>query len=167
MYKYFIFVGLAILAACGGSKNSSEAVANENKTETTLSYYGDTITQDGALSTEEFLVQIDGKDSINVKLKATISEVCQKKGCWMVLDLGNGETMRVRFKDYEFFVPKDAGGLDVIIEGQAKRSITTVQMLKHYAEDAGEPQEVIDAITEDELSYNFEAIGVILKGYGK
>ena len=41
--------------------------------------------------------------------------------------------------------------------------ITSVEELKHYAEDAGETQEVIDAITEPEISLAFEAKGVIIK----
>lgn len=166
MYKYLTLIGLALLTACGESENASNA-EGENAPEVTLSYYGDTITEDGALTAVEFLTQFEGKDSMDVKLKATITEVCQKKGCWMVLDLGEDKSMRVRFKDYGFFMPKDADSLEVVIEGQAKMSVTTVAMLKHYAKDAGDSQEVIDAITEDELNYNFEAFGVILKGYEK
>ena len=39
----------------------------------------------------------------------------------------------------------------------------SVEMLKHYAEDAGEPEDVIEAITEPEISIGFEAFGVIIK----
>ena len=38
-----------------------------------------------------------------------------------------------------------------------------MDMLKHYAEDEGKSQEEIDAISEPEFAYTFEAIGVIIK----
>ena len=38
----------------------------------------------------------------------------------------------------------------------------TIDMLKHYAEDAGDSQEEIDTIIEDEYNYAFEATGVLV-----
>ena len=55
------------------------------------------------------------------------------------------------------------GGRDVIMAGRAFYDTTTVDMLQHFAEDAGKPQEEIDAITEPELALSFEATGVIIK----
>jgi len=81
----------------------------------------------------------------------------------MVLNLGEGNDMRVTFKDYGFFVPKDAAGKTAIVQGVATMDTTDVATLQHYAEDAGESQEVIDAITEPEFNYAFEAVGVIIK----
>lgn len=136
----------------------------ETATQTNLNeYFGDTINPEGAISTNEFLSKIKEVDSLEVKLEAKITEVCQKKGCWMDLDLENGKTMTVRFKDYGFFVPKDADGRVAIVEGWAKKDTTTVELLRHYAEDAGKSKEEVEAITEPEIGYSFEAHGVIIK----
>ena len=54
----------------------------------------------------------------------------------MTLDMGNEKDLMVRFKDYGFFMPLDAKG-DVIINGFATISETSVDELRHYAEDAG------------------------------
>jgi len=124
--------------------------------------FGDKIKAKGALSTTEFLKQIEGKDSLNAKLNVTINEACQKKGCWMNVDLGEGKDMMVRFKDYGFFVPKDSGGNKGIIEGIAFREVVSVEMLRHYAEDAGKSEEEINKITEPETRLSFEANGVII-----
>ena len=43
-------------------------------------------------------------------IKGVVKEVCQEKGCWMTMTLDNGDEMRVTFKDYKIFVPKDLGG---------------------------------------------------------
>lgn len=125
-------------------------------------YYGEKIKANGAISTSEFVKLIEGKDSLAVKMKVKINEACKKKGCWMNVELGNGQSMMVRFKDYGFFVPKDADGSDAIIEGQAFREEVSVDMLRHYAEDAGKSKDEIAAITKSEINLSFEAVGVII-----
>jgi len=125
-------------------------------------YYGEKIKANGAISTSEFVKLIEGKDSLAVKMKVKINEACKKKGCWMNVDLGNGQSMMVRFKDYGFFVPKDADGSDAIIEGQAFREEVSLDMLRHYAEDAGKSKDEIAAITKSEINLSFEAVGVII-----
>ena len=81
----------------------------------------------------------------------------------MYVDLGKETEMLVRFKDYGFFVPMDATGDTVIIEGLAKVDTLSVEWLKHLKEDANAPQEEIDAITEPKITYSIaEATGVII-----
>lgn len=109
------------------------------------------------------IAMMNEKDSAEVKVSSTIVDVCQKKGCWMDLALPNDDYMTVKFKDYEFFVPKDAEGKTAIIEGIVRKEVETVEWLKHKAEDAGQSQEEIDAITEPKTSFTFEASGVIIK----
>lgn len=102
-------------------------------------------------------------DTLDVVFASKIINVCQKKGCWMTLDLGNDEDNFIKFKDYAFFVPLNAADSETIIKGKAYRHVETVEALKHYAEDAGESQEDIDAITEPEVTYYFMADGVFIK----
>ena len=100
-------------------------------------------------------------DTLFAKVQGRIKEVCSKKGCWMTLDLGGEKDLMVRFKDYGFFMPLDAKG-EVIINGYATISETSVEELRHYAEDAGASEQEIEAIVEPELTYSFEADGVLL-----
>ncbi|MDB4289659.1 DUF4920 domain-containing protein [Flavobacteriaceae bacterium] len=100
-------------------------------------------------------------DTLFTKVQGTIKEVCTKKGCWMTLDLGDENDLMVRFKNYGFFMPLDAKG-DVIINGFATISETSDADLKHYAEDAGASELEIEAIVAPELTYSFEADGVLL-----
>jgi len=75
----------------------------------------------------------------------------------------NGVSTRVTFKDYGFFVPKDsAAGKEVVFSGVARRKITDVATLRHYAEDAGKTQEEIDAIMEPKEEIEFVANGVVI-----
>ncbi len=154
-------IGVALLSACGEPKKDVKtdvAVAD-----TTLKYFGDTITLDGAVPADQLMSKINGKDSLKIKLTGKVEEVCQKKGCWMTMNIGGDKTMQIRFKDYGFFVPKNAPGKVATIEGVVFTDTTSVAQLKHYAEDGGKSKEEIAKITKPEVSLSFEAHGVIIK----
>ena len=101
-------------------------------------------------------------DSINSKMIAKVTNVCQAKGCWMTLNLDDESEVMVKFKDYAFFVPKDIKGKDVIINGKAYVKEVSVEELQHYAKDAGKTEKEIAKITEAKRTYSFEADGVLL-----
>jgi hypothetical protein len=111
----------------------------------------------------ELVAELESKDEFSGKVVGEIKEVCSKKGCWMTIDLPNGQSMRVTFKDYGFFVPLNSSGYPVVIEGIATKKVTDVETLRHYAEDAGKSKEEIEKITESKNEYAFEAVGVIIK----
>lgn len=126
--------------------------------------FGDTtMTLDNAISGKELLAQLASNDSVQMKVEAEIVEICQKKGCWMDIKLSEGQNVTVRFKDYGFFVPMDAGGKTAIIEGIAQRKIESVEWLQHKAEDAGKSPEEIAAITSPDTTFSITASGVIIK----
>ena len=122
--------------------------------------YGEELTDAKAIKATNLGKTMDGKEAMKMKLKGEIAEVCQMKGCWMTVATGDGQTIRVTFKDYGFFVPKDAAGKKTVIEGEVKMETVDVATLKHYAEDAGKSKEEIAAITEPETKLTFVASGV-------
>jgi len=127
--------------------------------------FGDSISDEAALSSEEMMkkfANLKEGDTIDVKFKSKINEVCQKKGCWMSVDLGNENETFVKFKDYGFFVPLNAQDKEVIVNGKAFISVESVADLKHYAKDAGKSQAAIDSIIEPEVTYSFMANGVLI-----
>jgi|TARA_R110000782_G_scaffold259894_1_gene350871 hypothetical protein len=164
MSKKLIFIlSTVVLVACQENNKEQEKEVVSEEIEVTITKHGKDITEEGAITAAEFLAQFEGKDSLYTKLIAPINEVCAKKGCWMTINLGEDKDMRVTFKDYDFFVPKDAAGRFAIVQGFAKIDTTSVATLKHYLEDAEASQEEIDAVTEPEINYSFEAEGVIIK----
>ena len=96
------------------------------------------------------------------KIKAKILEVCPNKGCWLKLELPDGNQAMVKMKDYGFFVPLAAKGKTVVIEGQVSMKTTSVKELKHYAEDAKKSQAEIDAITQPKREVNLLAKGIVV-----
>ena len=157
MKKSLLFAGAAalLLASC---QPSGDAADNRS-----FAYFGDTIETAGALSPEALLEQLKTSDSIAATVEAPIDGVCQAKGCWMDLNMGNGQTMTVRFKDYAFFVPMDATGKKAVVSGYVKVDTLSVDWLKHKASDAGKSQAHIDSITEPRVEYSFLANGVAIE----
>jgi hypothetical protein len=156
---------LAVIAlAFTSCKNNGQDTKEEK-----VSYakFGDSITAEGAITGAELLEKYktlkDSTDTLNVKVISKIKEVCQKKGCWMNLELSGKEVAFVKFKDYGFFVPKNASGSEVIANGKAFVNIISIDELKHYAKDEGKSQASIDSITKPEITYSFLADGVLIK----
>ncbi|MFV0304275.1 MAG: DUF4920 domain-containing protein [Moheibacter sp.] len=132
--------------------------------------FGDEISADGLISTNEMMEkynQMAVGDSLEITFQGKVNSICQTKGCWMKVDLGELETESfVKFKDYSFFVPMDADGADAIVKGIAYKEETSVEELQHYAKDAGKSEEEITAITTPKVEYTFMADGVLLKKKG-
>lgn len=124
-------------------------------------HFGETITEDNAMAFTDFYAQMKNQSEMEVKVRGTVNEVCQAKGCWMTLTDENKELF-VKFKDYGFFMPKDISGREVVIEGKAFREVVSVDELKHMAMDAGKSDEEIAKITEPKEELRFMAHGVIL-----
>lgn len=115
---------------------------------------------------DELLTKLEKTEGFeDIQVEGKVSAVCQKKGCWMTLvsDDTSKEEMVVKFKDYAFFMPLDLAGKTVILQGNAYKETTSVDELRHYAEDAGQSEEEIAKITEPKVELKFEAAGVIIK----
>ncbi len=163
-----LFAVAAMFAACENPQGSESTEGTATDSTATvddgLNFYGDSITTEGAIEVNQLAEIVKENGSFEGKVTTTIYETCKVKGCWMKVALDSAEDMRVTFKDYGFFVPKEGvDGKEVIMEGVAYLDTTSVEMLRHYAEDAGKTPEEIETITEPEYALAFEATGVIIK----
>ena len=156
----FIFIICVGMFSCKNA-NTETAEAKEDGI-----HFGETIDTTGAISFESLLSQMASADSIETKVNGTVSAVCQTKGCWMDLVSAQDTTkteMFVQFKDYGFFMPKDLAGKNVTLQGKAYREVTSVDDLKHFAEDEGLSAEEIAKITEPKTELKFMASGVVIR----
>lgn len=124
--------------------------------------YGTKTTAKGAVEVTILEEKLATTKKFVGKVKGTITEVCEKKGCWMKLAQADGEGIMVRFKDYKFFMPQNIVGKEVVLDGFAIITTTSVEELRHYAEDAGKSKEEIAKITEPKEEIEFEAKGVLV-----
>jgi len=169
--KYIIFIfafSLSLFSCKENKEQTEEVVAVVEETEEVTSKYqsfGAEISDADVVGFDVMMAKYEKMkpgDTTNIKFTAKVNSVCQKMGCWMRLDIGGEAESLVKFKDYGFFVPKDIAGDEVIVQGKAFVEETSVEDLKHFAEDGGKTKEEIDAITEPALTFSFISEGVLL-----
>ncbi|MBT3180204.1 MAG: DUF4920 domain-containing protein [Candidatus Marinimicrobia bacterium] len=147
----YAIISLLLLISCGG--NSYDAFGEKISSDISHSYLS-------VLSE----IQLNSESGKGISLNGEIVETCSKKGCWMKVKMDGGDTLLVRFKDYSYFVPKTSQeNKEVIFKGNAFMDTLTVDVLRHYAEDAGKSQDEINKIKEPIFSLNFIADGVLIK----
>ena len=110
MKKLTYILGLSLLLwSCGAQNTESATEAEETNTEMTaeeaaeaemgedeimgkeingMMSYGAEITAEEAIPGTELLAALGEQDSITVKVESGINSCCQKKGCWMKMDIG-------------------------------------------------------------------------------
>jgi hypothetical protein len=148
----------------------AEKVKVSVKTEVTapkedFALFGEKFSADKAMSSADMLKKykmMKAGDTVVVKFRSKVNEVCKKKGCWMSMQLPGEKESFVRFKDYGFFVPKNADGSEAIVHGKAYLDVVSVAELQHYAKDGGKSEEEIAKIKEPKVTYAFQADGVLM-----
>ena len=156
-----ILAGLVLFASCGPQSEDSQKAEDEQATE---SYGPVEVNIDEAISVDEMLKAYEGKTGeMEFTFEGKLTEVCSKAGCWVNIDKGNGETFMVRFKDH-FTIPTETDiNRIAYLHGVAFWDTVSMDMLQHFAEDAGKSEEEIAAITEPKFELGFIADGITLK----
>lgn len=164
MKSIFLVASFALtMMACQNSGEGSATKTENTQAAAAVQTFGEKITEEGAVGVDQLSTLLKDTNAVATKLTGTVTAACQTKGCWMTMKNPNGDDLRVTFKDYAFFVPKDCAGKTAIIDGIARIEITSVADLKEFAKDDKKTQADIDAITEPLKEVVFEAKGVILK----
>jgi len=147
-------------AMAGKSGYPADSVGKDGR-----SFHGNRIDEQDALPVAQLSsILANEGDMADIKVTGEVDAACQMKGCWMTMKLADGSDMRVRFKDYGFFVPKDCAGKNAVVQGKAFYDTTSVDMLRHYAVDGGMSEEEAEQkYTEPEVAIAFEATGVIIE----
>ena len=177
MNKKHLLIGLitaGFFASCSNPSATDETPANEVDTievvaeeeiEETVdanqtSFGPNKVDTTDALSTAELVAKFKGKTEMEATFKAEIHETCSKAGCWVNIQKEDGETFMVRFKDH-FTIPVDTEpGTVAYMSGKAVQDTVSVDMQRHFLEDANAPQEEIDAITKVKYAMTFVADGI-------
>ncbi|QSW90636.1 DUF4920 domain-containing protein [Flavobacterium endoglycinae] len=127
-------------------------------------FYGQDVSDDAidrAVSVNQLEDALKKSSKIeSVAVKGEVTDVCEKRGCWITVKSDDNSSFFVKMKDYAFFVPTALKGKNVVLEGKAERKITSVEELKHYAKDAKKTKSEIDAITKPKEEIRFMATGI-------
>ncbi len=166
MKRFNILAAILMLYIGGYGQNIQKGIENSDGSNKRDLTFGNAIVANDAISNRDMYAKYQAMavmDSFKVKFKATVTDVCQAKGCWMKLKLNDDSVAMVRFKDYGFFVPNDIAGKKVVVSGTAFVEEMSVADQKHFARDGGKSEIEIEKITEPKKTYGFEAVGVLLK----
>lgn len=157
--KFFFFLSVAMtLSVSATLAQPPQGVASPG------TIYGDSVTTQNVQNISVLPELLKAGQQSNVKVSAKVLDVCPKKGCWMKLQVNDSTTAFVKMKDYAFFVPLDIKGKTIIIEGTSFIKETSVQELRHYAEDAKKSAAEIEAITQPSREIRLTASGIRVSG---
>ena len=90
-----------------------------------------------AVSLKQAIANIDShSDGEMIKVQGQVTEVCQAKGCWMIIVDGDSYA-RITFEDYGFFVPMETSMQRSVVYGVLSEHTLSGEQAEHYAQDAG------------------------------
>ncbi|MEO7210295.1 MAG: DUF4920 domain-containing protein [Chitinophagaceae bacterium] len=116
------------------------------------------------MTVEQMTTAIQSKTDdkkMEVTVKGIVVDVCTREGCWLKIKSADG-SMMIKMKDHAFLVPLAINGQEIIIHGIAEQKTTSVEMLRHYAEDAGKSADEIKKITEPKTEISIDADGLVV-----
>lgn len=176
-----IFSAGILLFSCGEAKNVVAEVTEEVTEEMPVqemegyTHYGvEVVPTDAAISMSDFSTAFANGATANYTLKAPLTSICAKAGCFVIVSMPDSTEMRVMFKDH-FTIPTDTEiGTEAIFTGEARMDTTSIADLQHYIMDEMEGDDVSkekkaelkkrhDAITKPEIEPVFVATGILVK----
>ena len=145
---YFLVAVLSLVSLSFGAKDAG------------VQTFGKPLSIKKAVSLQEALQQPAKYQNQKVLLEGKISDVCQMKGCWMMLSDGD-RAIRIKFEGYSFFVPKDSRGKKVRAEGRLIQETLSEEMARHYAAEQSTKSDPSE-IKRPQRVVTFEAAGVAI-----
>jgi hypothetical protein len=140
-----VLAALATLAACASTRHDS---------------FGEPVARGETVQAAAVIRHPEAYDGRNVVVEGRVDEVCPQKGCWILMRDGD-QSLRVTFRNHEFFVPKDCAGRTARIQGEFRVVDLPVELARHFLEDAGQFEEA-QKITAPVRTMTLVASGVEL-----
>ena len=139
----------------------SPAMAGKGKT------YGEPLTGKDVTPISKLLADPEPYVGKTVRVKGLITEVCEKRGCWVTLASDEEfEELRIKAKDGVIVFPMQAKGKKATAEGVfTKIEMSMEQTLKykeHHAEEQGEEFDPA-SVTEPLVYYQVNVTGAVVR----
>ena len=163
----YLLLALA-LGACGSEQaDAPEAAATDALTP--YDVYGESFSDEGAVPVQAVVAEREAYLGRSVKIEGTVAEVCQMAGCWLTLQTGDGNNIRIlvaRKEDgnYAFTVPKDISGRRVVVQGMLAEETLLEGTQRHLAEDAGRAVDDETLTPTTELQVTAQGVLIEVRG---
>lgn len=148
----FLMVPAFLLTAMAAQ--ASELVSTPVITQSGSAVYGDAMPLGRPLAIGEAIADADGWRARPGKFEGRITQVCQNKGCWLVL--AEGDRYARVFSGHKFFLPKDTTG-NAVVHGTLSERTVSEAFAKHLAEDSGRNP---DDVVGEQIEYRIDAVSV-------
>jgi hypothetical protein len=158
--KHILIASLATIALISCQSANSEDEISQEEAQVYMNFGDSTFAVENALTAAALIQEFKSTgDTLYSTVAGEITKVCTVKGCWMATAIDSRENLFVDY-DYEFLLPTNSQGQNMVMTGFAYWDSTSVAELQHYAEDRGASEEEIAAITEPTGEVKFKATGV-------
>lgn len=129
--------------------------------------YGKGVTLKESTKISEIYTSPDRFAGKVVRVEGSITDVCSKRGCWMVIASDKEfQTLRFKVEDGVIVIPMEAKGKQAIVQGTlTKTEMTKEQAIergKHLAEETGKTFDP-KSITGPETVLTIQGTGAIIK----
>jgi len=114
--------------------------------------YGQPMPEGEAVPVSQAIADFDAHADRPQRFSGRITEVCQAKGCWMMLE-DDGKAARVMFGKHDFYIPKDTTGT-AVVHGVLTRKALTPEQVEHLSGDSGK------GIAAEPVEYRITADGI-------
>ena len=122
--------------------------------------FGASVSEDNAVTADVLAGDLKtAGQAKEIKVIGKVTEVCKAEGCWVRMETKTG-SMLIKMKDHAFLVPVALEGKTIVADGIATFKETSVEQLRHFAEDAGKTQTEIAKITEPKKEIVFQSLVV-------
>ncbi len=163
----FLILAL-VLGACGAEQADAPAAAAAEAV-SPYDVYGEAFSDEGAVPVQAIVAERDEYIGQVVKVEGTVAEVCQMAGCWLTLQTGDGNNVRILVArkesgDYAFTVPKDISGRRVVVQGTLAEETLLEGTQRHLAEDAGREVDEESLAPKTELQLTAQGVLIEVRG---
>lgn len=116
--------------------------------------YGVAFAEGPAVPVSAAIADFEAHSGQPQRFSGRITEVCQTKGCWLMLE-HDGQAARVMFGKHDFFIPMDTTGT-AVVHGVLERRELTPEQAEHFSSDSGA------GIPASSVEYRIVADGVLI-----
>lgn len=114
--------------------------------------YGEPLPAGDAVPVSTAIAGFDAHAGRPMRFSGRITEVCQAKGCWMMLE-DDGKAARVMFGQHDFHIPGDTTGSAVVYGVLTRKELTPAQV-EHLSADSGK------GVAAEPVEYRITADGI-------